>query len=306
MQVGRTCQRSVAFGVLVGLCGCAEPDLDGGRYQATSIGSDTGLGQDPECDVAAEGARDSDLDGVEDAQDVCPCVEDAAQRDFDADGRGDACDNALLYEGTSGDPVVNVVSTRVRASAGTQVLGATIDVACEFDISMPVTDGELLVRLSPETTADVWLARLDFEDTGIRTCVLETLGFELARLQVELTNIHIESALPYATGFDYDPEGHDAGELYGDWRDDVPVAIYADYVVHESNNHLIAAPGLTELRAAPGVVGAATTEVLDRGASVEITWQDLSHVFFDEVVSDSGVRVELVGMQGTLALGIGD
>ena len=302
--MGRTLFTVWVLGAAVAVSGCSEASIDDGRYQATlgdGSGSDTGLGGDPECEVNA-GSGDADEDGISDDIDVCPCLADASQRDFDGDGRGDACDNALLYKGTSGDPSINALSTTVRASAGAEFLGAPLEVACAFDIEMPITDGELLVRLGEGTSADVWLARLDFEDTGVRTCALESLGFELARLEVELTNIHIESALPYATGFDYALEAHDVGELIGDWREVVPVAIYADYVVHQSNNHLIATPGPTKLRAAPGVVGSASTEVMEQGGRLELNWNDPEHVFFDEVVSDSGVRVELVGMHGTLVL----
>ena len=42
--------------------------------------------------VARANANDLDGDGVLDAADVCPGVQDALQRDTDGDGRGDACD----------------------------------------------------------------------------------------------------------------------------------------------------------------------------------------------------------------------
>ena len=46
----------------------------------------------PDTTTPEVAAPDADTDGVPDAVDVCPTLSDPAQRDFDGDGIGDACD----------------------------------------------------------------------------------------------------------------------------------------------------------------------------------------------------------------------
>lgn len=70
----------VFLAALLGACSFAVPG---------DPGSDPG---DDGVDAAVNTPRDSDGDGVLDAQDVCPNVNDPEQHDHDADHRGDACD----------------------------------------------------------------------------------------------------------------------------------------------------------------------------------------------------------------------
>ena len=52
------------------------------------------------------GAADTDSDGVDDADDLCPLVFDPDQRDEDGDGKGNACDPLVWEPGTTGDSQV--------------------------------------------------------------------------------------------------------------------------------------------------------------------------------------------------------
>lgn len=73
-------------GVVVPGDGGVNPGADGG----VSPGADGG-GPTPDAGMTSTD-RDPDRDGVESERDVCPAVFDPEQRDFDTDGRGDACD----------------------------------------------------------------------------------------------------------------------------------------------------------------------------------------------------------------------
>lgn len=264
-------------------------------------GSSSGIGGDPECPYSDPGG-DEDGDGVANDADICPCEEDAAQRDFDADGRGDVCDNALLYAVTEGEAPANLLKTLVIASTTVEVLGQTVEAACEFEIPMLATGGEVLVRLGASDRAGLWLARLDFANTGVRECNIAALGVEIVHLKVELTDLTIEGTEPYAVGFPFNPGDHAAGRLEGEIDGPQPIAIYGNFVVLESDNENLSAPGTTELSGIPGDFARGAVTVSESGERFATDWSDPDFVVFDQVVSESGVRVQLVGMDGLLKL----
>ncbi len=313
--------------VMIGaLAGCGEPGeettgegsigltIGASASEGSGGGTDTGdttggtegggsgvSGGDPECPFS-DPQGDEDSDGIANDADICPCEENPEQRDFDADGRGDVCDNALLYTITEGEAPANLLKTLVIASTTVEVLGQTVEASCEFEIPMLATGGEVLVRLGASDRAGLWLARLDFANTGIRECNIAALGVEIVHLKVELTDLTIEGTEPYAVGFPFDPGDHAAGRLEGEIDGPQPIAIYGNFVVHESDNETLSQPGTTVLSGVPGDFARGAVSVSESGQRFATDWSDPDFVVFDQVVSDSGVRVQLVGMDGLLKL----
>ncbi|MBA3542018.1 MAG: hypothetical protein H0T79_20550 [Deltaproteobacteria bacterium] len=83
--------------VLAGACGRfgfeARPNGDdGGDPDAGADAPDALADARPDARPCTTNVHDEDLDGVDDACDVCPHLVDPAQLDGDADGVGDACD----------------------------------------------------------------------------------------------------------------------------------------------------------------------------------------------------------------------
>lgn len=257
-------------------------------------------GDDPECPWE-DGAADMDADGLGNAADDCACEANPAQLDFDEDGLGNVCDSPLLCSELDGTPADNVLSTVVRASAKGTVLGVEIEASCEFQLEFPLSDGEMLVKLDDAGHAKSWIAQLSFEDTTVQKCSMQSLGVTLVDLDVRMRDFYAEGLVPYVSAFAFTTEEHEAGEIggmVGTWD----IGISGVFEVVSSSNEAIAAPGETVHMQTPGKFAPARVDVHEHGAKIAVKWSDQSYVLFDQVVSASGVRVTLTGMQGTLKL----
>ena len=150
---------------------------------------------------------DADGDGITDDVDNCVDTANANQLDYDADGIGNVCDEALLFDVLVEAEGANVFATSIGGEI--PLLGAV-----EMDLDLTVEVAAIEVSFDDVGTMSAFAA-IDFEDTAAEIDLggigLPIPGFE--SIAVEVTDLLADALTPIVT-----PDaaaGYSSGEMAG-------------------------------------------------------------------------------------------
>ncbi len=229
---------------------------------------------------------DADMDGIADADDNCPDVANPNQRDFDADGAGNVCDD-ITYATISG------------TLTSTAMVDAGLAGSCEVPLDFVSEGGQVLVQLDDDAQlVRIELTQLDIADILDQSCML-LISANVSIVDFSMSN----GGDAFPVSFPHNEADHDAGVATG--MTNIPHPMMASGTLQASVNGdppMDSPLDLPDANLPPMAV-----DISGNGSAMSLTWANdnfnIASSSFDITMPLMiTVNLDIVGLNGTLTL----